>query len=43
MQPSFLDFIAHHFITTPLQIIHGDFMKVQLPYFDLCVANIPYK
>ncbi|KAF8057751.1 DIM1A [Scenedesmus sp. PABB004] len=27
---------------TSLQIIHGDFMKVQLPYFDLCVANIPY-
>lgn len=24
------------------QIIHGDFMRVQLPYFDLCVANIPY-
>eukprot|EP00879_Flechtneria_rotunda_P004213 GHRR01004461.1.p1 GENE.GHRR01004461.1~~GHRR01004461.1.p1 ORF type:complete len:384 (+),score=103.80 GHRR01004461.1:301-1452(+) len=25
-----------------LQIIHGDFMRVELPYFDLCVANIPY-
>ncbi|KAJ9518185.1 hypothetical protein QJQ45_010082 [Haematococcus lacustris] len=25
-----------------LEIIHGDFMKVDLPYFDLCVANIPY-
>mmetsp|Transcript_16639 Transcript_16639/g.28561 ORF Transcript_16639/g.28561 Transcript_16639/m.28561 type:complete len:376 (+) Transcript_16639:46-1173(+) len=25
-----------------LEIIHGDFMKVPLPYFDLCVANIPY-
>lgn len=25
-----------------LQIIHGDFMKVDLPYFDLCVANVPY-
>ena len=24
------------------QIIHGDFMRVELPYFDLCVANIPY-
>lgn len=24
------------------QIIHGDFMKVDLPYFDLVVANIPY-
>lgn len=25
-----------------LTIIHGDFMKTDLPYFDLCVANIPY-
>lgn len=25
-----------------LQIIHGDFLKVELPYFDLCVANVPY-
>ena len=25
-----------------LQIIHADVMKVQLPYFDVCVANIPY-
>jgi hypothetical protein len=24
------------------QIIHADFMKAELPYFDLCVANIPY-
>ncbi|KAI8466240.1 MAG: dimethyladenosine transferase [Monoraphidium minutum] len=27
---------------TQLQIIHGDVMKTDLPYFDLCVANIPY-
>ena len=26
-----------------LQIIHGDVMKVELPYFDVCVANIPYQ
>ncbi|KAL4445312.1 hypothetical protein ABPG77_011137 [Micractinium sp. CCAP 211/92] len=26
-----------------LQIIHCDVMKVQLPYFDICVANIPYQ
>jgi len=26
-----------------LQIIHGDVMKVELPYFDICVANIPYQ
>ena len=25
-----------------LEIIHGDFLKTTLPYFDLCVANIPY-
>lgn len=26
-----------------LQIIHGDFLKIELPYFDMCVANIPYQ
>ena len=26
-----------------LQIIHGDVMKVDLPFFDVCVANIPYQ
>ena len=26
-----------------LQIIHADVMKVELPYFDVCVANIPYQ
>jgi len=26
-----------------LQIIYGDFLKTELPYFDVCVANIPYK
>jgi 18S rRNA (adenine1779-N6/adenine1780-N6)-dimethyltransferase len=26
-----------------LQIIHGDFLKVELPYFDVCVANVPYQ
>ena len=25
-----------------LQIIHADVMKVDWPYFDVCVANIPY-
>ncbi len=24
-------------------MIQGDIMKVELPYFDLCVANIPYQ
>ena len=26
-----------------LQIVHGDVLKVQLPYFDLCVSNLPYQ
>jgi len=26
-----------------LQIILGDVLKVDLPYFDVCVANIPYQ
>ena len=26
-----------------LQIIHGDVMRVQLPFFDVCVANLPYQ
>lgn len=25
------------------QIIQGDVMKVDLPFFDICVANIPYQ
>ncbi|KAK9845177.1 hypothetical protein WJX84_003585 [Apatococcus fuscideae] len=26
-----------------LQVIQGDVMKSELPYFDICVANIPYQ
>eukprot|EP00271_Cylindrocystis_brebissonii_P006409 TRINITY_DN19192_c0_g1_i1.p1 TRINITY_DN19192_c0_g1~~TRINITY_DN19192_c0_g1_i1.p1 ORF type:complete len:395 (-),score=66.91 TRINITY_DN19192_c0_g1_i1:257-1441(-) len=26
-----------------LQIIPGDILRTQLPYFDICVANIPYQ
>eukprot|EP01116_Phalansterium_solitarium_P021992 TRINITY_DN7089_c0_g1_i1.p1 TRINITY_DN7089_c0_g1~~TRINITY_DN7089_c0_g1_i1.p1 ORF type:complete len:303 (-),score=105.40 TRINITY_DN7089_c0_g1_i1:184-1092(-) len=26
-----------------LQILVGDVLKVELPYFDVCVANIPYQ
>jgi 18S rRNA (adenine1779-N6/adenine1780-N6)-dimethyltransferase len=26
-----------------LQLIQGDILKQKLPYFDLCVANIPYQ
>ena len=30
-------------IMSVVQVIQGDVLKVQLPYFDLCVANIPYQ
>lgn len=26
-----------------LQILCGDVIKMELPYFDVCVANIPYQ
>ncbi|KAJ2371284.1 Dimethyladenosine transferase, partial [Coemansia sp. RSA 2607] len=26
-----------------LEIIHGDVMKQQLPYFDVCISNTPYQ
>jgi 18S rRNA (adenine1779-N6/adenine1780-N6)-dimethyltransferase len=26
-----------------LQVIQGDVLKVALPYFDICVANLPYQ
>eukprot|EP00457_Paulinella_chromatophora_P011010 gb/GEZN01011130.1/.p1 GENE.gb/GEZN01011130.1/~~gb/GEZN01011130.1/.p1 ORF type:complete len:358 (+),score=36.67 gb/GEZN01011130.1/:92-1075(+) len=26
-----------------LEILHGDVLKVDLPFFDICVANIPYQ
>ena len=26
-----------------LQIIHGDILKVKLPFFHLCIANVPYQ
>lgn len=26
-----------------LQIIHGDILKVKLPFFNLCIANVPYQ
>jgi hypothetical protein len=25
-----------------LTVIHGDVLKAELPYFDVCVANVPY-
>jgi 18S rRNA (adenine1779-N6/adenine1780-N6)-dimethyltransferase len=26
-----------------LHVIQGDVLKVDLPYFDLCIANLPYQ
>ena len=26
-----------------LQVIVGDVLKTDLPYFDVCVANLPYQ
>jgi 16S rRNA A1518/A1519 N6-dimethyltransferase RsmA/KsgA/DIM1 with predicted DNA glycosylase/AP lyase activity len=26
-----------------VQVIQGDVLKMDLPYFDVCVANIPYQ
>lgn len=26
-----------------MQVMQGDVLKVDLPYFDICVANIPYQ
>lgn len=30
-------------LANKLQIIHDDFLKVDLPFFNLCVANVPYQ
>jgi 18S rRNA (adenine1779-N6/adenine1780-N6)-dimethyltransferase len=26
-----------------LQIIHGDAIRTEFPFFDVCVANLPYQ
>lgn len=26
-----------------LEVVHGDFLRSELPYFDVCVANVPYQ
>ena len=28
--------------SSKLELIQGDVLSVELPYFDICVANIPY-
>ena len=35
-----MSFSAH---AQHLRIIQGDAIKCQLPYFDVCCANIPYQ
>ena len=30
-------------LSTKLQIIQGNVLKIDLPYFDVCVANLPYQ
>jgi 16S rRNA A1518/A1519 N6-dimethyltransferase RsmA/KsgA/DIM1 with predicted DNA glycosylase/AP lyase activity len=34
---------VHSPVSHKLQLIHGDVLKVELPFFDVCVANIPYQ
>lgn len=33
---------AHSERASHLHIVHGDALKTELPYFHICVANIPY-
>jgi 18S rRNA (adenine1779-N6/adenine1780-N6)-dimethyltransferase len=28
--------------TPALRLVHGDFLQVEMPQFDLCISNIPY-
>lgn len=30
-------------LASKLQIIVGDVLKMDLPFFDVCVANLPYQ
>ncbi|KAK7256965.1 hypothetical protein RIF29_30606 [Crotalaria pallida] len=47
IDPRMVDELRRRFQGTPysnrLTVIHGDVLKTELPYFDLCVANIPYQ
>ena len=36
-------YISHRDKEHNLQIIQGDVLKVDLPFFDVCVANLPYQ
>lgn len=39
--------VTKRFQSTPsqkrLEVILGDVMKTQLPYFDVCISNTPYQ
>ena len=37
--------VSHGIVACALgvQVVQGDIMKADLPYFDVCVANIPYQ
>eukprot|EP00300_Choanocystis_sp_HF-7_P019521 c20365_g1_i2.p1 GENE.c20365_g1_i2~~c20365_g1_i2.p1 ORF type:complete len:361 (+),score=85.58 c20365_g1_i2:86-1084(+) len=47
MDPRMVIELQKRFRDTPLypklQLIHGDFLKADLPFFDVCVANVPYQ
>lgn len=38
-----LCFFSHSPMQTKLQILVGDVLKTDLPFFDVCVANLPYQ
>ncbi len=39
----FLDSVLSMIYDDFMQVIQGDILKTELPYFDVCVANIPYQ
>lgn len=36
-------FLSIRPMQTKLQILVGDVLKTDLPFFDVCVANLPYQ
>ncbi|GAV83608.1 RrnaAD domain-containing protein [Cephalotus follicularis] len=47
IDPRMVQELERRFQATPfssrLKVIQGDVLKTELPYFDICVANIPYQ
>ena len=47
LDPRMVVELQRRFTTSPLRhnltLIQGDFLKADLPYFDVCVANTPYQ